>query len=90
MIEQPRYEEQSIRLSPGDRIFLYTDGVVEAEDAEEKQFGTDGLAAETLNDREKNLDDCVESIMDTVRTWVGSRGLRDDVSILAFELNDLK
>ncbi len=87
MIEQPRYEEQVLRLAPGDRVFLYTDGVVEAEDAEEKHFGTEGLATEALNGGEKNLDDCVASIMENVRTWVGSRGLLDDVSILAFELS---
>ena len=88
IVEQPGYEEKVIKLTPGNRVFLYTDGVVEAEDENENTYGTDRLATEVLNGREQALDGCVESIMKSVRSWVGSRGLLDDVSILAFELSE--
>ena len=87
MVEQPGYGEQVIKLTPGDRVFLYTDGVVEAEDEKGKIYGTDGLATEVLESSEQSLDSCVESITKSVRSWVGPRSLLDDVSILAFELS---
>ncbi len=86
LVEQPGYEEQLLKLTPGDRVFLYTDGVVEAEDEKESNYGTDRLAAEALCHREQALDDCVNAIMQSVRSWASPRGLLDDVSILAFEL----
>ncbi|HUV14823.1 MAG TPA: SpoIIE family protein phosphatase [Acidobacteriota bacterium] len=86
IVEQPKYVEQVIKLTPGDRVFLYTDGVVEAEDEQENMYGTEELAAKVLKGSAQSLDDCAESIMESVRAWAGSRGLMDDVSILAFEL----
>jgi sigma-B regulation protein RsbU (phosphoserine phosphatase) len=88
IIEQPKYAEQVINLNPGDRVFLYTDGVVEAEDEQENMYGTGGLAAEILKGGELSLDDCVELVMESVRSWTGPRDLLDDVSILAFELSE--
>jgi sigma-B regulation protein RsbU (phosphoserine phosphatase) len=87
IVEQPGYGEQVIKLAPGDRVFLYTDGVVEVEDEKMNMYGTDGLATEIRKSSEKSLDGCVESIMESVRAWVNSRGILDDVSILAFELS---
>jgi sigma-B regulation protein RsbU (phosphoserine phosphatase) len=37
------YEQQSIKLMPGDILFLYTDGVTNAMDADEKLYGEDRL-----------------------------------------------
>jgi PAS domain S-box-containing protein len=88
IVEQPNYTEQVIELNPRDRILLYTDGVVEAENADEKAFGIDGLMEEVMKKDRESLDGRVESIIESVRSWVGSRGFSDDVSILAFELNE--
>ena len=88
IVERPGYGEQVIKLSPGDRVYLYTDGVVEADDENENMYGADRLEAEVLKGSEQSLDSCVESIMESVRSWVGSRGLSDDVSILAFEISE--
>ena len=88
IVEQPNYTEQVIGLNPRDRILLYTDGVVEAENADEKAFGIDGLMEEVMKKDRESLDGRVESIIESVRSWVGSRGFSDDVSILAFELNE--
>ena len=38
------YEEHMVHLKPGDRLFLYSDGIVEAKDDRQRHFGTRGLA----------------------------------------------
>lgn len=86
LFEHVSYSESVLRLTPGDRVFLYTDGFSEAESDLEIPFGTEKLKAEIEKNRGESLDTCVTSLMDSVISWVGLRGLRDDCSILAFEL----
>ncbi len=86
IVEKPGYSECVVELEAGDRVFVYTDGVIEAEDKDEIPYGTERLASDILEGCTQNLDDCVESILAKVRKWEGGRGLKDDFSILAFEL----
>ena len=44
-LEDYKYAENKITLKPGDEIFLYTDGVVEATDANKELYGTERLSA---------------------------------------------
>ena len=37
------YTEYELSLKPGDKIFLYTDGITEASDTNGRMFGTDRL-----------------------------------------------
>ena len=42
------YRQHTFRLDPGDRLFVYTDGVPEASNDKNEQFGT-GRMLEVLN-----------------------------------------
>ena len=86
LIDQAWYSENVVELVGGDRVFLYTDGVTEAENRHGIAYGTANLTAEIERNRERSLDDCVDSILESVASWDGFRGLKDDCSILAFEL----
>jgi PAS domain S-box-containing protein len=86
IVEKPEYSEKVIRLDPGDRVFLYTDGLTEAEDKHDNPYGIEKLAEKILANKKYTLEDCVDSIMKSVNARASSRGLEDDVSILAFEL----
>ncbi len=86
IVETPGYSENVIKLDPGDRVFLYTDGLTEAEDKHDTPYGIERLANKILENKEQNLVECVRSIIKSLNTWEDSRELEDDVSILAFEL----
>ena len=43
MFEVARYQEERVELLPGDVLVLYSDGVTEARDARDEEFGTGGL-----------------------------------------------
>lgn len=86
LVEVPGYEEQVVKLEPRDRMFLFTDGVFEAEDRQGEHYGTERLAVKVGKQRDKDLQDCVGAVLESVMLWRGGRELEDDASILAFEL----
>ena len=81
------YENQTIRLQPGETLFLFTDGVTEAMDAAGKLY-SDGRLQAALN-RFHHLQPealCNEVLADIVR-FVGSNAQSDDITMLAFRCN---
>ena len=43
MAKDPEYCEREVVLELGDRLYVYTDGLIEAEDADEREFGAERL-----------------------------------------------
>jgi sigma-B regulation protein RsbU (phosphoserine phosphatase) len=84
MIEDAAFEDESLTLEPGDRLYFYTDGVIEAMNAEEEEFGHDRLLAELARWRDRPLRAGLDLVAADVRAWCGGR-LKDDVSLLAVE-----
>jgi len=84
MIEHAVFDQERLVLEPGDRLFFYTDGVVEALDAAEREYGIDRLMAEIDRCRDRPLRASLDAIAASVRDWCGGR-LRDDVSLLGVE-----
>ncbi len=79
------YETRSARLLPGDRLYLYSDGVTEAVSPAWEQFGLARLLALLEQNRPAPLQDSVSCVLEEVRTWSGGP-LRDDLSLLALEV----
>ena len=75
----------SLAMAPGDRIYLYSDGIPEAMDADGRVFGGDRLLEALEQARGEPLDRTVESLIEELGRWTGSAGLRDDVSLVAVE-----
>ena len=85
LARQPEYVEREVSLEPGDRLYVYTDGLIEAEDADGREFGAGRLAREIDSSRGLRLRESVEAVRSAARGWSGGR-LRDDLSILALEM----
>lgn len=79
------YEEQSVMLLEGDRLYLCTDGVMEAENNAEQEFGLERLLAILEQNNEAPLDQCLSEVMKTIEEWSDPAGLSDDASMLAIE-----
>ncbi len=80
------YQETVIRLESGDRLYFYSDGVVEEVNAAGEQFGAQRLESLVTACRDMSLQRSVQQVLDAVITWRGDGRLRDDVSILAAEV----
>ena len=81
------YEERSVRLGAGDRLYLYSDGVPEAVDPAGAQFGNSRLLEAIGQGRSDSLEESVVALIGKVARWHGSESPRDDISILAVELS---
>jgi sigma-B regulation protein RsbU (phosphoserine phosphatase) len=76
------YGEGSCVLREGDLLALFTDGIVESPDASDREFGEDRLLEILGRNRERNLDEIVESVLDEVTRWRAGRAAHDDVTLV--------
>ncbi len=85
LFEDSHYEEGMIQLQQGGRLFLYSDGVLEAKDASKEFFGEARLQRTLEATQLSPLQISVDSIANAALDWTGNHHAQDDLSILAFE-----
>jgi phosphoserine phosphatase RsbU/P len=79
------YDERSVCLGAGDRLYLYSDGVTEAMDPLGQQFGNSRLLAAIGQGRFETLQQSVATLLSLIEQWHGTEKPHDDISILALE-----
>ena len=75
------YPQAEIELRPGDRLVVFTDGVVEAEDRDGADFGTERLLEIVVSHRRLGADLLRDTIMDALARFSGCP-LQDDATLL--------
>ncbi len=80
------YKSETLPLSKGDRVYLYTDGIVECRDLSKKEFGLDGLIASIGKTRGSSARESVDVIVADIREHVGTGRQRDDETLLLIEV----
>ena len=84
-LEDMKYKDYELKLSPGDALFVYTDGVPEANDAAGAFFGTDRLE-EALNQAEPgHPKDILLKVRESVETFAGGAEQFDDMTMMCLE-----
>jgi sigma-B regulation protein RsbU (phosphoserine phosphatase) len=76
------YSARELRLEPGDLLALYTDGYVEAADAEGAEFGEERLQELLGGLRDHPLDEIVAAVEGAVTAFVGAEPDGDDRTLL--------
>jgi sigma-B regulation protein RsbU (phosphoserine phosphatase) len=79
------YKEQAVPLKPGDRLVLYSDGLIGVRNAEGEHFGTRRLLAALDEGRRLPLADAPGGLVRAVEGWRGEVPRQDDISILLVE-----
>ncbi len=78
------YEEYELNFNPGDKLFVYTDGVPEATNAQEEFFGMDRMV-EVLNKVPgQSPKELLEEMTQGIEEFVDGSEQYDDVTMLAF------
>ena len=85
--EDTEYTEYEIRLDPGARLFLYTDGLPEATDADLKMFGMDRTLIELNRLRDASDEEILEGMKKAVAGFVKDAEQFDDLTMLCVTYN---
>lgn len=84
-MEGIRYRENTITLNPGDRLYLYTDGVTEATSAAVELFGEDRLE-HSLNETDGlTVQGLLKKVREDMNAFVGEAEQFDDITMLGLE-----
>lgn len=81
------YHEDEIQLENGDALFLYTDGITEAWDASEEEFGEHRLDEQLGNDRDLAMGGLVDVVVNAVEEFAHGMEQFDDMTCLALRWN---
>jgi len=87
-MNKPSYIDVSIKLNPKDRLFFYTDGLIELKNSEDEQFGEERLLNILLNDTSKP-DVTLNKIFKAVSKFAATKKplqLADDITMALLEI----
>ncbi|MBT0665487.1 SpoIIE family protein phosphatase [Geobacter pelophilus] len=76
------FEEKMVSLDQGDRFLLFTDGLVEAENLHEEQFGSERLATAFADADFANCQEELGAILGAMERFVAGAPLKDDLTLL--------
>ncbi|MGH7944305.1 MAG: PP2C family protein-serine/threonine phosphatase, partial [Opitutaceae bacterium] len=78
----PTIEDRTERFRAGDVLVLYTDGLTEAPNEEEKEFSGARLADVVRTERARTSREINETILETIRGFTGEAAQRDDFTLV--------
>ncbi|MBQ7444428.1 MAG: serine/threonine-protein phosphatase [Clostridia bacterium] len=84
-MDQARYKEYELNMEPGSKLFLYTDGVPEATDANKNLFGLDRMLEALNKDPEAHPETILANVRSDVDAFVKSAEQFDDLTMLCLE-----
>jgi serine phosphatase RsbU (regulator of sigma subunit) len=83
------YDSIERPLAPGDRILMYTDGVVEAFNAKDEEFGERRLRGLLSASADLSVEEFADRLLDEVKKWTGIKrddSLEDDLTVIVIDL----
>jgi sigma-B regulation protein RsbU (phosphoserine phosphatase) len=84
-MENIKYHQNEITLKLGDRVYLYTDGVTEAINSENKLFGDSRLLKIINNKKNPNLTELLSYVNEKIDNFVKDKEQFDDITMLIME-----
>jgi phosphoserine phosphatase RsbU/P len=87
LFEDASYEVGTVTVPSDGTILIYTDGVVEARDPDDEEFGLARLI-DVCARRHEDLGALLSAVIDTVRGWSRGREQEDDITLLALGVGD--
>ena len=81
-----RFEEGQLKIKPGDKLFIYTDGIVEYQNDNEEFYGDDRLCHSLKVQKNESvhniIDQCIKSLME----FGNNTRPQDDITLLGLAL----
>ena len=88
-METAEYTEYELQMKPGDKIFLYTDGVPEASDSEDNMFGLEHMLEALNREPEAAPEQVLKNVKGAVDAFVRGAEQFDDLTMMCLEYNGM-
>ena len=89
-LETAKYKDYELTLEPGSKLFLYTDGVPEATDAKDEQFGTERMIEALNSDPDADPEHILANMRKAVNKFVNGAEQFDDLTMMCFEYKGMR
>jgi serine phosphatase RsbU (regulator of sigma subunit) len=86
-MEEYHVRAETITLSQGDILLLYTDGVTEATNAGNEPFGLDRLVAVVQENAGLSAQDLLRAVRQSLQAFCAEKQLEDDITMLICKVN---
>ena len=87
-MEGSQYVQHEIQLKKGSRLFIYTDGVTEAQNKDGALFGESLLLGALAKTAALSAKETVQFVNEEVERFAGGADQADDITVLSFELEE--
>jgi len=82
VMEDSVWQQKIVRLSPGDVLLMYTDGVTEAQDRAGRFYGEQRLQEVLRSLGSRPANEILESILADLKSFLGGASQQDDVTLV--------
>lgn len=84
----PSYEEKTVKIEAGDKLFLYTDGLIECKNSKNELYGQENMEAFLLKNHTLNASELKHALQENLIQHIGQiESLMDDVTFLIMEIH---
>jgi len=85
--EEFPYREESVQIEPGDLLLVYSDGITEAMNRKNKEFGESRLISVVTEAQNKTAQEISNKIITSVRKFMGTSPQTDDMTLVIIRRN---
>ncbi len=85
VVDDVAFEEAFVQFEKDDILFLYTDGIVEAENEQQELFGSDRLSRVLIENRKQHPQQLIKNLLDQLTEFTGTTTRSDDVALFAIK-----
>ena len=90
MMEGIAYRQHPFKLNPGDCLFVYTDGVPEASNESQEQFGTERMLEALNRSKDKAPGELLAAVSEEINAFMGKAARFDDTTMMCFRYHGSK
>ena len=92
-VPDARYEDTKVDIEPGDRVVLYTDGIVEATNSQDEFFGKERLVELIETENDLSAEAFADHLLTYLSSWTGKKlegeGFEDDLTFVVTDIKEI-
>ena len=86
LLEHTEYQEAAVTLESGDLVAMFSDGIIEAANPQQEEFGTRRLENVLRQNASRPPQEIVDRTFEEVRKFEGGRPVRDDQTLVLLKV----